>query len=528
MLILFKTKAIEWFGINDFFLDKPFQKRTPDQHKPTAAVLNPAAIQLIENLATLTPSNVEKTRLLIRIGAKSTTDLWYTGLGPVPPFKDAVLISDYDLKILDLVANLTGCQFSLGLSMRSSDISQNHIDTFVQAIRATITPSNIQSFELGNEPDHYVKNSLRPNGTYSPAVFFKENQDMVTYTSNLYPGAKFTGPSHAFSWDEDGTLNKFITQFAGQMTYFSYHKYELRGCASSNSLSSLMSQPKDAASYKIYSSAKDTLQATGKPGKIIWNEAGTASCGGVEGISNAFASGLWTLDSGFLTSTIGVDHQLLSGTPQALYGPIRRNKLSFTVEATYYGMFLFKLANKGDAVTVYQQPFSGGGNTKIYVSNNSENMKTITIINKNMKSSASSLTLNFKVDPAIFKFATSLVMSSPGGAADITAKTTIGGLSFDTVTGLLSIGTSTEAKVPVSEGAFSVTVEPETAMAIRISNTEYKFMDDIKLIKHIFAVNESDTTSVTGIKGPSAGTTVDANNTGSKSGALTNSFGLLS
>jgi hypothetical protein len=89
----------------------------------------------------------------------------------------------------------------------------------------------------------------------------------------------------------------------------------------------------DYSTYDFMITAKAAADLVGS--KVSWNEAGSASCGGLEGISDAFGAALWAVDASFSMAYLQVDDVLFNGLPQALYGPLRFDpKSGWTVGST--------------------------------------------------------------------------------------------------------------------------------------------------------------------------------------------------
>jgi hypothetical protein len=77
----------------------------------------------------------------------------------------------------------------------------------------------------------------------------------------------------------------------------------------------LLDDPADNA----YDWVSQYTAATKRTGSLnIWAEGGTASCKGVAGISDVFASGIWTVDILFEFAWRGVYIACMAGAPQAV------------------------------------------------------------------------------------------------------------------------------------------------------------------------------------------------------------------
>jgi hypothetical protein len=135
------------------------------------------------------------------------------------------------------VAELTGIRYILNFGMQHRDPKQAM--ELVAQFKLYIKEEHIFALQVGNEPDHLWKHGARPT-TYSGPDFFAEYDVYVAAVRAIYPTLDLMGPSYAYGWRDAGFQIPFIEREAQSTKYISFHRYELRGCASTNSLASLL------------------------------------------------------------------------------------------------------------------------------------------------------------------------------------------------------------------------------------------------------------------------------------------------
>jgi len=81
--------------------------------------------------------------------------------------------------------------YSLNLARANSD----RVAEEARCVATTLGPRLI-AFQIGNEPDHYVMNGLRPAG-YSFDDYFGEWKKVHSIVRNAVPDARFAGPDIA-------------------------------------------------------------------------------------------------------------------------------------------------------------------------------------------------------------------------------------------------------------------------------------------------------------------------------------------
>ena len=60
-----------------------------------------------------------------------------------------------------------------------------------------------------------------------------------------------------------------------------------------------------------------SIQAASSNQRVLYTEYGSASCGGVDGLSDSFAAGIFTLDSLFELAQKNIHSVAISGNPRS-------------------------------------------------------------------------------------------------------------------------------------------------------------------------------------------------------------------
>jgi glycosyl hydrolase family 79 len=200
------------------------------------------------------------------------------------------------------------------------------------------------AFQLCNEPDLFYRNGIR-NADYDFAQFAAEWQRFYQAVRARVPNAPVAGPDTAYN---NEWLAHFAKQFKDEAAFLSHHYYA-EGPPTDPSMTIerlLRPNPKlDAELAAMIEAAKES----GLPFRL----AETNSCyqGGKPGVSDTFASALWSADLMYQLASqggAGINfhgggygwYTAIAGTPEA----------GFVARPSYYGMLLFAQAGAGQLV----------------------------------------------------------------------------------------------------------------------------------------------------------------------------------
>jgi hypothetical protein len=235
---------------------------------------------------------------VLRFGGVSadTRIAWTDARTPRPAWASGVVDADDFRQLADLAAQ-SGWHIVLTLGIVHFD--PNAAAREAGAAKAALGPW-LEAFEFGNEPNSYAQHDMREE----PWGLEQYNAQVGEYRAAVEaaaPGVPTWGPdvsgSSAFeTWGPGEVVDQRPVMLTG-------HHYPL-GCAQRKpvpSVTSLLSSPiwrREVGSVRRYVSLS---QSAGLPFRM--DETNSVSCGGVDGISNSFASALWS--AGYLPKLMG-------------------------------------------------------------------------------------------------------------------------------------------------------------------------------------------------------------------------------
>jgi autotransporter-associated beta strand protein len=223
------------------------------------------------------------------------------------------------------------------------------------AYAANALGSRLLGFEIGNEPDDYAGNGIRP-ADYSYSQFLPQWQALAGAITNAVPGWAITnggngwvltGPAN--SWDTADYTVPFASNEAGVISMLTQHFY--LGNPTNASWPLFLQQPISLLLSRVTNSVPAATAANLSLGYRV-DECGSFYNGGAPGYSDAYGSALWTLDFMFAVALNGAQGvNLQSGGQNQGYTPIADNG-SAVVQARpeFYGLKMFSLMSQGNVV----------------------------------------------------------------------------------------------------------------------------------------------------------------------------------
>jgi len=327
----------------------------------------------------------------------------------------------------------------------------------------------ITHFTLGNEPE---------NLTYVSSANF--NQKWLIFKNaivNRVGNRAFAGPETTGS----GRANDYTKPFAtavgsSNIALLTHHFYTVS--SSDQTLYRTLGTPEpvleqERAKFRstlltIPRSSKlnDNLvpvkaAADGLNVKFRLSEANSATAGGVAGVSDVYASALWSLDLMFLSAqggAIGVNFH--GGDIRSFYTPFGFTSASLQeIRPLYYGILFFTMMGSGPVLS--SSINAGGSNISIYAIKTASGYSVL-LLNKE-EAASFEVTLSL---PTTVSSATSIYLRGPG----LTSKTgvTIQNGAVSIVSGQL-VGMEDSYKVGVSGSNAVIKVPALTAVLVKAS-----------------------------------------------------------
>ncbi|APJ04160.1 hypothetical protein [Silvanigrella aquatica] len=209
-----------------------------------------------------------------------------------------------------------------------------------------ILGDRLESFEVGNEPDLYHKNKLRPeNYTYDHFLFDWDYFTSAIKYVSLNP--VFSGPSSAHYYAK--YTIPFASDRGNKINQLTHHYYRANGKSPDATMDLLLAPDRKLILSLIEMNKVTKLNNIPNGYRMV--ETNSFYNGGADGVSNAFGSALWLIDYCFTLAKYGaVGANFHGGGKIGGYTPIssHRNGQIVGAEAIYYGMLLFSKMLPGE------------------------------------------------------------------------------------------------------------------------------------------------------------------------------------
>jgi hypothetical protein len=262
--------------------------------------------------------------------------------------------ADTGSRVLDGLDSLAGASgWTVLWTENLAGFNAARVTADAKALHAALG-SRLFAIACGNEPDQYSYERLRP-ASYTAA-------DYVSAVNTCYRAIR-AGDPHAPIEGPDTAWNaQWLAAYAGRETgalrVVGQHYYPL-GCATPNPsptarLSRLLSA--GLASTEAKTLAGYVAAARPAHAPLMITETNSACDGGVQGLSNAYASALWVIDFLLTGAEQGIDGMNFHGGLNTLCGGYtvlcQVGPDSYRPQPIYYGMYLTHLLGTGGFLPV--------------------------------------------------------------------------------------------------------------------------------------------------------------------------------
>ena len=377
-------------------------------------------------------------------------------------------MSEANATALASLANDLGVHYSLGINL-AADNPQLSLQQ-AQFYLDRLPSGSITAFELGNEPDNYAFEGYRPR-PYTNAHFLADYSEWAQLiTPSLPANLRFMGPSLSTAWALQQNGYAFELKESANVSILSAHVYGGYRDGGQRFAANYLLTP--AASTSGPHAIAANAQRAHKLGQTFRiGEINSIDASGIAGISDAFGSALWAIDTMFEYVKAGADGVNWHGnvnTPYCMFGFGNVNvngRDPYTLQRVaplYYGLLFFQLAtaNNGRMLPVTLQ---SKANVKVWSTLGSDGLLRIAVLNKDP-----SFTGNVNISVSGYSAGQLLQLIAPSYQS--TDGVTIGGQTFDGSVDGNPIGNAvTTSLVPVN-GVYSVPVEPASAVLLTLAN----------------------------------------------------------
>ena len=282
---------------------------------------------------------------ILRVGGNSVNETTWSATGAG---LTAAFTAPPDIDRLAGFLRATGWKVIYGLNGTTSDATSSASEA---AYAARSLGDRLYGFEIGNEPDLYHSNGLKPK-TYTFADFLIEWDSYRARINQAAPHTAMTGPAAAF--DYSAYAVPFAEKEAANISLLTEHYYRADGRAATSTIDLLLSP--DPSLRPMLSALKEAASTNHITRGYRMAEANSFYHGGAPGISNAFGSALWALEFCFTLAENGAAGVNFHGGWEGPgYSPIATDDNGRVVEVrpVFYGMLLFSMMAHGSLLTAH-------------------------------------------------------------------------------------------------------------------------------------------------------------------------------
>ncbi len=295
---------------------------------------------------------------VLRLGGNSQdTNCWDPKAAPHPKWCEGTLTAGL-LKLYSTAVEAAGWRMILGLNLKQNS-ARWALREATEGIAKQIPASEIIGLEIGNEPSLFARTPARPKN-YSPADYVKDATAYIkAFRAN--PVARqynFVAPANCCGWNNAEDLGTILKGIGPDLKLASVHNYTTTTCGEKNVTAAELLSPERVKEFNDLSRQMVAV-AHENHLPLALAETNSASCGGMAGVSNAFASAVWGLDYMFNIASDGysnINFHFSYRTGGSAYNPVQSfswktgNEMHYrnVAQPLYYAMYMFAQKASGE------------------------------------------------------------------------------------------------------------------------------------------------------------------------------------
>jgi hypothetical protein len=316
-------------------------------------------------------------------------------------------------------------------------------------------------FEIGNEPEAYPGNGIRP-GHFSSSDFISQWRPLAAAITSTVPGWAITNGGNG--WTLTGPASggnpqwteSFAEAEAGVISLATQHYYRADGKQPGSNMQ-LLFQP-DPKLAKAVPAVVSVVRSAKLPLGFREDECGSFSHGGVGGVSDAYGAALWSLDFMFTLALDGCQGLNFHGGGRSPYTPLLDRRRTVTqVRPEFYGLKMFSLLPRGNVVRTIVA-LAANLNFTAYGVRQADGAYSALLNNKD---TTNTVTVSVNLGPEVARAA---LIELTGPSLSSTNGYTLGGATINP-DGSWSGGV--QAVLPAPNGQLTVQVPPTSAYLLK-------------------------------------------------------------
>jgi len=347
--------------------------------------LDPAKGDLVQLFRTLGAGN-------LRIGGNTLDrdSLWVpAGQQPPNPKPDWVqdIVTPNDIKRLRGFLDATGWKAEVGVNVGRWDPALGKDQA--RTLQKVLGP-RLRSIECGNEPDQWPGKGLAPAGF-----------DYAQYHARWAACADVVGGSRIAGPDTAGTSSSWAASLAadegGRMNMLTVHQY---AAGPDITIDKMLAPGQITSQLNSVATNLAAARRAGLPMRV--DEANSAYSGGIDGVSNVYASALWVIDYGLSMAQAGLEGVNIHGGLGVCNEPIWNGKFQrytpicasgtayelaqvYQVMPIYYGIWMARRMGPGRFLPV---TVSSATNLSAYAVRGDDGRTRIALVQKDATTDA--------------------------------------------------------------------------------------------------------------------------------------------
>jgi Glycosyl hydrolase family 79 C-terminal beta domain len=299
--------------------------------------------------------------LPLRIGGDSAEHVRFEAVAPPWAFSPTKKLVD------DTAEAISAAKLDVILNINTVSSTQHEAATWMRELwnrLLNVRGGGIAAFEIGNEPDIYDQGSWKrgiglegnapdnPAGV-APADLPKEitassfAKTFQTYADALHaavPKVPVIAPALAEGTEHLDWIKALLQRRTQNLKVISVHIYPYSACASPGdptypTIHRILSEKATAGAAKTIRPAVELAQQNGLGVRLT--EINSVTCGGLEGVSNTFATALWAPDALFELMNAGVEGINLHARVTSINRPFSFDQQGLETRPLLYGLMLF-------------------------------------------------------------------------------------------------------------------------------------------------------------------------------------------
>ncbi len=295
---------------------------------------------------------------VLRLGGNSQDNTcWDPRAAPHPAWCHGPITPGL-LKLYSTAVGAAGWKMILGLNLKQNS-PRWALGEVTQGVAKEIPADQILGFELGNEPSLFARPPFRPKD-YSPEDYVRDALGYIhAFRSNRVARQySFVAPADCCQWNNPRDLGIILKGIGRFLKLVSIHNYTTTTCGHRNVTVAQLLSPERMKKFNGLSKELAAVAHTDHL-PIALAETNSASCGGMAGVSNAFASAVWGLNYMFNVARDGytnINFHFSYRTGGSAYNPVvtfgwkngKSMEYHNVAQPLYYALYFFAKNASGE------------------------------------------------------------------------------------------------------------------------------------------------------------------------------------